>query len=112
MTTVTTVFFFPEPEDAPMFVGSFKYPGKLSPTAVVREIAKNHQNTFSRLYSGHEDEDECVFQVIRGNIGSSHYSIDIDYEDANVIISAGYLRSLKPDPILPVEMPIEIITAN
>jgi hypothetical protein len=90
---VSTIFFFNEDDEGslPMYLGTFRYDGKVHPTTVVKELFKAHPN-LSKVYDDWEDEDECVFQVVRDTFGTAHYKQAVCYDDANVYISAGELR--------------------
>ncbi len=90
---VSTIFFFNEDGEGsfPMYLGTFKYDGKVHPTTVVKELFSKHPK-LHKVFDDWDDDDECIFQVVRDTFGTAHYTQPICHEESNVSITAGELR--------------------
>ena len=60
----SSVFFYPEEDDSwPMYVGTFKYPGKVHPETVVKNLVKENP-CLQTMFKTWDDYEECVFMVM------------------------------------------------
>ena len=82
------IFLIHDEDSWPMYLGSFSYKGKIHSSTVIKELFEQNPQLCS-LLEEYEAEDECHFQVVKETQGTFHFTKEINYENANVIMEAG-----------------------